>query len=249
MNEQRALTETAGTDESSLPAPSTQPEMTALLRLAIVEKMPVEALEKLVALSERMSDRLAAQEFHRALSDFQQACPSITKTSKASISTSSGTKYSYQYAELDHIAKTINPLLSPHGLSYTWDMRMVDKILECTCTLRHVNGHSITASFSCPMETKAGMSEQQKYAAALSYARRQSLVQVLGLTTCDPDTDAGSTETITDKQVADLDGLILEVKANKVLFLKFLGVEQLEDILAADFARAVKGLEDKRRKA
>jgi len=163
-----------------------------LLQVAIEHNLPVETLERLQALHERVSDRAAANEFARELAAFQEECPPIVKSSTAKVMTRGGVNYSYKYAELDQIARTVRPLLARRGFSYTWDSDVRDMALHCVCILRHVNGHFEKANFSAPVESAAGMSEQQKHASALTYARRQSLVQVLGLTTTDPDTDGGN---------------------------------------------------------
>jgi hypothetical protein len=135
-----------------------------------------------------------------------------------------------------------------NGLSFSWDSKTTDKMIMCICTLTHVNGHKETASFECPTDSKAGMSEQQKVASALTFARRQSLVQVLGLTVTDPDEDGGEAdyERISAGQVADIEALISEVGADDKRFLKFMKVECLEDILASHYSMAVKALERKR---
>jgi ERF superfamily protein len=222
-------------------------EIIRIIDRCVTSGVSVEHLERLAALHERMSDRAAGQEFAYALAEFQRVCPSIAKSSKANVTTKSGVRYSYNYAELDEIAATIRPLLHERGLSYSWDSTIEGDMLRCVCNLRHINGHKESASFSCPWKTDAGMSEQQKYAAALSYARRQSLVQVLGLTTTDPDTDAGSTETITASQAADLKALIQEVKADPELFLAWAKVDRVEDIKATEYRAAVTLLQAKRK--
>lgn len=222
-----------------------------LLQTAVEHNLPVEALERLQALHERVSDRAAAVEFARDLATFQQKCPPIAKKSTAQVTTKSGAKYSYRYAELDQIARTIAPFLAELGLSYTWDSEIKDRgILVCTCTLRHVNGHSVTATFAAPVESGAGMSEQQKHASALTYARRQSLIQVLGLTTTEPDTDGAKLEPISKEQADDLRALIEEVGANLPKFLKYAGVQRIEDILSRDYEamiNAVRAVGDKKR--
>lgn len=210
-----------------------------LLQAAVDRGLPVETLERLQALHERVSDRAAATEFARDLAAFQQKCPPIAKKSTAKVTTKSGVQYTYRYAELDQIARTIAPFLAELGLSYTWDSDLRDKILHCACTLRHVNGHSIKATFSAPVESAAGMSEQQKHAAALTYARRQSLIQVLGLTTTEPDTDGANPEPITQQQADDLRALIQEVGANLTRFLKWAKIQRLEDLPARDYESAV----------
>jgi len=219
-----------------------------LLHLAIERGVPVETLERLEQLHERVVARAAAAQFARDLAAFQRECPPIPKTSTAQVVTTKGAKFSYRYAELDEIARTVTPRLSQRGMSWTWDSEVRDGMVRCTCTLRHENGHAITATFAAPVESSAGMSEQQKHAAALTYARRQSLIQVLGLTTTDPDTDGAggrAPETITAEQVEALEDLIAEVKADKAKFLRWLRVERLEDVPVSQFQPAVQALRRK----
>jgi len=237
LRDETALSEVAGTDVGSL------------LRLAIEKNLPVETLERLVALHERVADRAAASEFAADLAAFQAECPPITKTTTAQIATQSGTKFSYKYAELPHIAKTVGPLLHAKGFSFSWDSEFKDgKLLTCTCTLRHVNGHKEKASFASPVESKAGMSEQQKFAAALSYAKRMSLTQVLGITTADPDLDGGGSEPITREQRDELIALAKSVDADIPRFLKFMKVDTMDEITSGDFNRARTALESKRKR-
>lgn len=210
-----------------------------LLHAAVDKGLPVETLERLQALHERVSDRAAAIEFAQALATFQQRCPPIVKKTIGKVTTKSGVQFSYRYAELDEIARTVNPLLAAVGLSYSWNSEVRDKMLHCTFILRHVNGHSVAANFSAPVESSAGMSEQQKYAAALTYSRRQSMVQGLGLTTTDPDTDGANPEPITQAQADDLRDLIEEVGANLTRFLKWAKIQRLEDLPARDYESAV----------
>lgn len=221
-----------------------------LLKLAITEKMDVGGLEKLLSLHERVADRAAAKAFGEALARFQQECPQITKSSKATIkSRATGAGYSYNYADLDHIVKIVRPVCFTNGLSFTWDGETDGNKIKATCVLRHVDGHSESSSFECPTGTSAGMSEQQKVAAANSFARRQSLVQVLGLTLTDPDTDGAgipSGAVITAKMVADLEAMADEVGADYKKFLAFLGVTKLEELPITDFSTAVAALEAKR---
>lgn len=232
------------------PARDDSSNVAAMLHLAIERGVPVEALEKLVALHERVADRAAAAEFNRAMAEFQTTCPPIPKESTATIvSETKGTKFSYSYAELDTIAETVRPHLHKLGLSYSWDSEVNEATVTCTCTLRHANGHSITAKFAAPVDSAARMNATQRHAAALSYARRQSLVQVLGLTTTEPDPDGDSGEVVSADQVSNLESLIQEVKADRVRFLKYLGVSSLCDVRASRYASAVVALEAKRRKA
>lgn len=224
-----------------------------LMRHAIDKGVSAEELDKLVALHERIADRMATQEFAEALAQFQEQCPSIQRNSVAKITSKrTGTSFQYRYADLHEIASTANPILSRLGLSYSWDSEATDTNVRAVCTLRHRNGHSITASFSSPIDRDATMnSGPQQNAVALTYARRQSLVQVLGLTMTDPDTDAPAAQPkpITEGQAADLEALIEESGANRDKFLKWMGVPDVALIDAADYGRAVDALTKKLKKA
>ena len=226
-----------------------QTDIHDLMRLAVEKGADgVAALEKLVALKERVDDRNASHEFSAALAKFQQECPAIEKTSTVDFTgRSSGVRVRYTFASLEKIVEVVRPILTKNDLSFNWDSEETDKGIKVVCKLYHSNGHMRPATFSCPAESKAGMSRQQGQAAALTFARRQSLVQVLGLTTTEPDTDAVPTTTITDQQAADLRALMDEVKANERRFLKVYGVESVDDLPAGMLHPAINALQAKRR--
>jgi hypothetical protein len=203
------------TAESEAVVVQAEEGMGPLLHLAINKGVSVEALEKLVQLHERMADREAAKEFADAMAHFQSACPTIAKTSTARVVTKGGSAYTYNYAELDEIARTVRPFLHKQGLSYSWDSAVSEdgKRIRVVCTAAHMNGHKATASFEAPIASLSGaMSPQQEVAAALTFGKRQTLVQVLGLTTGDPDADGaahnGPVEYVNPSQVEVLEALI-----------------------------------------
>lgn len=233
-------------------AKESEPQSVArMLHEAIQKGVPIETMERLVDLHERVSRRSAEQEFAAAMATFQMECRSIPKTSTGKITSErAGTKFEYTYAELDQIAETAGPLLHKNGFSFGWDSETTEKTVAVTCTLRHRNGHSISARFASPLESASPMGAQHKASAALTVARRQSLIQVLGLTTTDPDADAAAPaahETINAESGANLEALISETKADRAKFLKWLGVETLAQIRASDYQRAIAALEQKRR--
>lgn len=225
-----------------------------LLRLAVDklggEGAPavVEALEKLVALHERVEAKRAAGEFASAMAAFQQTCPSIPRSSTAKIVTKSGSSYSYRYAELDQIAEIVKPFLGEAGMFYSWDTEDQGDKVKCTCILRHSNGHMVSSTFSCPTDSKADMSGAQRNGSAVTYAKRQSLIQVLGLTTCDPDTDGADHAKITKHQAMTIETLIADSGADEAKFLQFMGVAQIGDIPISGMQRAVNALDAKRRR-
>jgi len=220
-----------------------------LLVLALQNRVPVETIERLVALRERAEERSAARAYFSAMARFQSDCPPIPKSSNAKITTRQGAGYSYQYAELDEIAATIRPHLHANGLSYTWDSTVSENgaMLTCVCTVRHADGHSVSASFVVPTATSSAMSEQQRYAAALTFAQRKSLVQALGLVTTDATPDAPQEmESITAEQAANLNALLDETQTDRATFLRYAASESVEAIPRNRHAELVGLLERKR---
>src|SRR5690606_22537131 len=131
-------------------APAAERDVMDLLARAVEAGASVEALERLVALKERVDRERARRAFFEALSRAQEEMPEVPKARTAQIATRSGVTYSYRYAALEDITRVIRPVLARHGLSYAWDVAQGDGVLIVTCVLRHVDGHEERASFPVP---------------------------------------------------------------------------------------------------
>lgn len=232
------------TEISTIPEPEPS-EPSSLVRLALERGMDVHVLEKLVGLEERVSARNARAAYFEALAGFQEQCPEVAKSRTASIATASGGSYTYNYSPLEIITRTIRPLLRKHGLSYSWSSEMgAAGMLNVLCTLRHIDGHAETSAFPVPTETMAKMSGAQKNGAAMTYGKRQSLLGVLGITTADePDTDgAEDVEYASKEDVLRVDALIDKTGSDRPRFLKWLGVDKLDDMTTAQYRKAIAAL-------
>lgn len=225
----------------------------SLVRLAIEQKVPVEILEKLVALQQSVQDRNARDAFFTALANFQEKCPPIKKNKSAEItSRREGAKsFSYKYATLDELQRHIRPYLRDEKLSYSFDVEQSNKTqLDVICVVRHVDGHSERNRFPVPVETGGRMSDAQANGAALTYGKRQALSAALGLS-IEEDTDAKRVDTveyINEEQVAAISDLIEAAGVKKYKFLEWLGVPSVAEIVVADFQKAVDELNARIRK-
>jgi len=219
-----------------------------LIRFALQNNTPVEVLERLVALQERVTDRNARAEYFEALARVQDEVPAIKKNQTAKIATKGGSSYSYTFAPLDQITKVVRPTLKRHGFSFNWTTEGTDNgSLNVICVLRHVAGHEERSAFPVPIDTAAAMSGAQKNGAALTYGKRQSLTSVLGLTTTDDDTDGAEPAQYIDRnELADLEALVEEVGADVDKFLSWLGVAHLNAVTKDQLPAAIKALERKR---
>lgn len=233
------------------PAADMPEQVMALYRLALEQgEAGVGALEKLIDLQERIQRRSAELEFSRALAEFQTACPAIQKSSTAKIASRTGAGYSFTYADLEEIIGTVRPILSAHGFSFTFDSDTDGKMLKCVCTLRHSHGHSMTSSFKLPTESASGATEQQKVGGALTYAKRQCLVSVLGLALTDPEeagNGAANVARVTEEQAVNLVGLMEDVGVAQDKFLARFRISAVADLPTALYNEAVRLLEAKRK--
>lgn len=239
-----------GADVKDLPVRAADPGHDPLLVLALQNQVSVETIERLVALRERADERSAREAYFAALRSFSAACPPVQKTSKAKITTRTGGGYEYAYAELDEIAETVRPHLEANGFAYTWDCELStdSAILITICTLRHVAGHMTSSRFPVPTASSSAMSDQQRYAAAFTFGRRQSLFGVLGLSTTEATPDEpGQMATITAEQAANLESLLDETKRDRVKFLRYAGAASLAEIAAGRYAELVALLEQARK--
>lgn len=234
--------------------PAEAGDMPDLVRYAIGNQVPVEVLERIVALQERIMERDARAAFFEAMTRFRAECPQPKKT-RQNIQftvTRNGVKRPSMYSPLEEIDRVARPVAAKHGLTWTWDTLVDGDLIHYDCRLMHVMGHTQVSRVSLPHESKSGASPQQKFGSTQQYGMRYSLLAALGLTTADEDLDgaqAESCETITEEQLADLEALIEEVKADRARFLKFLGVENLSSLPVARLQGAIQALEAKRKGA
>jgi acetylornithine deacetylase/succinyl-diaminopimelate desuccinylase-like protein len=249
-----AMVTRAGVDLTPAPAAEPAAETTSLVRLAIERGVPVEIVERMVALEEHVADRAARAAYFAALARFQAACPPIRKTKKATIvSKKTGTKFSYTYAPLDEVASTIRPHLEANDLSYNWTVRAEAGSLIVSAHSRHIDGHCEVSEFPVPIDKSGRMSDAQAGAAALTFGKRQSLLSVFGLTTADDDVDGAGdaeeeeVELVTEDQLAQLKDLI-DSPDQEADFLAWIGAASLREIPAEDFNRALNGLRTARQR-
>lgn len=155
----------------------------SMIKTALDKGIDAEGLGKLLDLQDRVLAKQAEADFADAKRRFQAKCPIITKNRTADIrKKDGGSSHSYTFADLAHVAASIQPLLNEFGFSYSFNQTHNDKgMIEVACIVRHVSGHKESTTFTAPSDSAAAMSSAQKYAAATTFARRYALVLAFGL--------------------------------------------------------------------
>lgn len=163
----------------------------SLLARAIDAKLPVEQMERLLAMRRELKAESARDAFFASLSAFQAACPVIVKDK--AVMNKDGRTVRYRYAPLDSIVRQVGPLLKDHGFSHRETAKVEGDWVTAICTLHHELGHKEDSEFKVPIDKEAFMAEAQKFASALTFTKRYAFCNALGILTGDEDDDATTT--------------------------------------------------------
>jgi hypothetical protein len=229
--------------------------LATLERLATNPNVPVETIERLLAVQERVMSKQAEDEFNTAMSAAQSE---MGRISADATNPQTNSKYA-SYGQLD---KALRPIYTKHGFALSFgeaDSPKADHI-RVVCYVTHRGGHTRMYHRDMPVVTtglagKVNMTQTHGNASAQSYAQRYLLKGIFNVAIGEDDNDGNGDrgEVITEKQVADLNALIDEVGANRQAFMeyiakdKFIAAEKLEDIPVKSYSSLVKMLERKRK--
>jgi len=231
-----------------------QPSILGIIDGAVKSGTSPETLAKMMDLYERAQAMNAKQAFAAAMAKFSATCPPVQRTTRSDQFTMvrrDGTKGPRMYASLDDISNAIRGPLASAGLSFRWsDMTVKDGAMTISCIVSHEGGHSESSSVTLPSEVKAGCSEAQKAGIVQTYAMRYSLIQALGLTSCDEDTDGADApaETITDEQALEIEAALADLNVDRGQFLAYMKASTIAGIPASKLGMAKTAIETKRQK-
>jgi len=169
---------------------SSQSSVDTFISQAIQNSLPVETMEKLFSLRERVKAEQAKEAYVKAVSKFQRECPIIEKTKK--VLNKDGRTVRYQYAPIEAIAEQIKKPLTSNGLSYRWEVENKEGFMKAIAVITHEMGHSEKSSFEIPIDKEGFMTAPQKYASSLTFAKRYSLCNALGISTGEEDDDSNT---------------------------------------------------------
>jgi hypothetical protein len=179
--------------KQSSSTPMSALDVQVLIAQAIDKNVPVETMEKLLSMRTQLKAEWSREQYHAALAAFQSDQPIIKKTKI--VMNKDGKTERYRYAPLDSIIAQLKAPLKEHGFSYRIEAGIEGRVVKATCVVTHNAGHSESSSFAVPIDPDAYMNEAQKYAAALTFAKRYAFCDSLGVLTGDQDDDAVSIST------------------------------------------------------
>lgn len=222
--------------------------LTAIARAASDPSVDVVKMQALYAMHKEMVAEQRAIAFDAALSRVQGQLPQFIKATKAKNS---------MFTSLEDIDKITKPLLIAEGFSQTCSE---ESSTETTGTFvftlsREGHAKSVRKTFSIDRAYKSNTSGApirpaiQDDGSTIHYATRYLLKMILGIVEKGADTDGEDHAAITADQVMDLTTMLTDAGANMAGFLKFMGVESLQSILARDYRKAISAIDQKKRTA
>ncbi len=221
-----------------------------MLNKAVSQGANIEVLEKLMGLQERWEANQARKAFDEAMAAAKAEIPTISKNREVDFTSTKG-RTNYRHEDLAEIARTVDPILSRHGLSYRFRVTSnVNEPVSVTCILSHRAGHSEETTLSAGRDESGNKNSIQAIGSAITYLQRYTLKAALGLAAASDD-DGSATDIsdyISGDQLTKIIDLAEEVGADKEKFCRYLKVGSLAEIPAEKFPHAVKLLEAKRGK-
>ena len=160
-----------------------------LISLALTNNVPVETIERLMAMRRELKAEWAREQYNLAMAAFQAECPVIEKR-KLARDESRG-KDLYKYAPLDDIIAQTQELIAKHGFSYTFRQTNDGNVVQVACIVSHTSGHSEESVMATGLATKTLiMSGPQQIASTVTFNKRYSFCNAFGIMTGDEDVDA-----------------------------------------------------------
>jgi hypothetical protein len=238
-----------------LPSAPTDPVslvLAAVIRASSDPNVDVSKMRELMGLQKELLSMNAEAEFNQAFHRLQ--LPRVTKSGEVEYKNKQGVmEKAFSFAKWEDIDAAIRPLLHAEGfvLSYDTAPRAGDGGgVIVTGTLRHVAGHSKTASIPVPLDVSGGKNSNQGYGSALSYGKRYTTTALLNLVFEGEDDDAvaAGIKFISAAQVAEITNLLTETGSNQTAFLQHFEVTALENLTLDDYVGAVNMLNVKKAK-
>ena len=221
--------------------------------------LPIDKLERLFDLNERMLERSAKASFQRSFKAVQDQVEPVPKRGRIDYGHGKG---STPYAKIEDIVAMLYPLLVENGFSRSTscgdtpiaaDLSGVP-LTRYTLLLRHSGGHEETHHLDAPITAGKGgsMNVMQAVGSTASYAEKILVCKVFGVVThSDNDgADVKGQEPITAEQVANIEDLSADVGVGPAfaeLLRDMFQVQRIDQIAKADYKKVIRALESRRK--
>lgn len=215
-----------------------------LLNIAIEKGADLEKLEKLMDLQIKWESNQARKAYNVAMAAFKANLPTVIKDKTNS-------QYKSKYASEDALLNTINPELSKHGLSASFDFDQNNGVIKVTCHITHAEGHRESVSLSGAADGSGSKNPLQQIKSTTTYLRKATFEAITGIASSENDSDDdgnGAVAYISDKQKSTIIDMINDKQADEAKFCEYMKVDKISEIKESDFNKAMSALRAKKEK-
>jgi hypothetical protein len=225
-----------------VPKPAATPS--AMLAQAVASGASLEVVTQLMGLLKETRAEEQKMAFDAALSAAKAEIPVITKNRQVGYEHKDGKgETSYRHEDMGEIARTVDPILSKHGLSYRFRTTSeVGQPVSVTCIVAHRDGHAEENTLIAGRDDSGKKNAIQAIGSTITYLQRYTLKAALGLA-ASTDDDGQSSEQpdidlISVEQRDELLKLIEDTSTDVALFCRYYKIDAVPDLPADKFASA-----------
>lgn len=208
-----------------------------MINAAVAKGANLEQLKGLLELQKDYEAMNAKKAFIKAMTAFKAEAPKVTKDKKNS-------QYNSRYTSLSNLVNTVNPVLSKHGLSASWDIAQ-NGIIKVTCAITHELGHRETASASAPADVSGVKNAIQQIKSTITYLKAVTFESICGLASTDANLDddgtgAGPAEYISEKEYGQIIDCLALLKKTEKSFCALMKIPAVDKMPKAKFELAMR---------
>jgi hypothetical protein len=240
-------------DAPAVPVPAAAPETLTPMQMAyqlIQGGAELGSVKEMLALSKELAADQARRAFDAALSAAKAEIPPILKNRVVDFTSQKG-RTNYRHEDMGEIARTVDPILARHGLSYRFRTEQeTGGAIKVTCIVAHRDGHAEENALTAGRDESGNKNNIQAVGSTITYLQRYTLKAALGLAASNDDDgrkhgqeDDG--DLITDVQRDELLALIDKTATDIALFCKYYKIEGVAGLPVAKYESAKKRLNDK----
>jgi hypothetical protein len=222
-------------------------------RVATDPNASVEALERMLAMKERIDDRRLEEQKREQQQAYYTAMATCQSKLKVVVKNKENKHTGSRYADLAALAESVDPVIHAHGFTLSFQPAgMNDKGEQLIkWTVAHSAGHIESDVAAVPVDAagsqgKVNKTPMQAFGSTNSYGRRYLKLMLFDIATGDDnDGNAAGTTFIKEDKVDELLDLAEKAGADKAKFCEKLGVNSFAEIAGRDFYKAKSWLQQK----
>jgi hypothetical protein len=194
-----------------------QSEGTAVLgMIERVARDPSADMDKMMQLMNWRKEIVSEQKraaFDEAMAAAKAEIPVIRKNRRVGFDTKGGDRTEYSHEDMGEIARTVDPILAKHGLSYRFRVSSeVNAPVLVTCIVSHRDGHFEETTLTAGRDDSGKKNAIQQVGSTITYLQRYTLKAALGLAAA-ADDDGRSSEQAEEEPYTPPPGSITEEQA------------------------------------